>query len=172
MRTGFSEHLLAGVAVFVILLFLLGIPPGIELPLAGTFFILGAVMPDLDSPVSKPRKFMRKVVFFLALVFLLLFYPQLSAVCDRAAGESFCVYFPILSIFVVFAAVYLLDSIIPKHRGFLHSFSAALLYGTVACLLMLSAGRGMSSFRIGAWGFGGYLSHLVVDAVGDAIPFK
>ncbi len=171
MRTGFGEHLAAGVAIFLILLFLLGIPAAAELLLGGTFFILGALMPDVDSPLSKPRKFMRKVVFTLAIFFLLLFYPQLSAACGRFAGESLCVYFPLISILLVFAIVYLLDFFIPRHRGFFHSFSAAVLYSTAVCLLMLSLGAG-GSFRIGAWAFGGYVSHLAVDFIGDAIPFK
>ncbi|NYZ76243.1 metal-dependent hydrolase [Candidatus Micrarchaeota archaeon] len=172
MRTDFGEHLFTGVVIFFLLIFILGVPPGFELPLCGAFFILGALMPDLDSPSSKPRKFMRKAVFLLALVLLLLFYPQFSAECNRLAGGSTCVYLPVLSILLVFAAVYFLDFIIPRHRGFLHGFSAAFLYGAAVCLLLLYTGAGVSSFIIGAWAFGGYLSHLAVDFVGDAAPFK
>jgi hypothetical protein len=163
--------LFAGVAIFLTLLFLLGVPPGVELPLCGAFFILGTLMPDLDSPASKPRKFMRKAVSFIAPVLLLLIYPQLSAECSSVAGSSACVYLPVLSILLVFAAVYFLDFLIPRHRGFLHSFSAAFLYGAAVCLLSLYAGGGASSLRIGAWAFGGYLSHLAVDFIGDAVPF-
>lgn len=170
MRTGFGEHLLVGAVLFAVLALLL-IPGGMDLLLAGAFFIVGAVMPDLDSPVSKPRKLMRRVVFVSALVLLLSSYPQLSAACGRFSDESSCTYLPVFAILAVFAAVYLLDLVIPKHRGFLHSFSAAVLYGAAVCLLMLYLGVG-SPLRIGAWAFGGYLSHLLVDAVGDAIPFK
>jgi membrane-bound metal-dependent hydrolase YbcI (DUF457 family) len=170
MRTGFGEHLLAAVVIFVILLLLSGISPSIELPLGGTFFILGALMPDLDSPASKPRKFMSKVIFILALAILLLFYPQLSALCGGFA-EPICEYLPLLSILLVFTAVYIANLMIPRHRGFLHSFPAAVLYGVAVCLLMLFLGIG-DPFRIGAWAFGGYLSHLAVDFIGDAIPFK
>jgi inner membrane protein len=172
VRTGFAEHILAGVVIFLVLLFLIGVPPGIEMPLGGVFFILGALMPDLDSPASKSRKFMRKAVFFLALVALLFFYPQLSAECNGLAGGSACLYLPLLSLLLVFAAVYFLDFMIPRHRGFLHSFSAAFLYGAAVCILLLYTGVGVSSFIIGAWAFGGYLSHLAVDFTGDAIPFK
>ena len=170
MRTGFGEHLLVGVILFVILAVLV-IPAGAELLVAGAFFTVGAVMPDLDSPASKPRKFMRRVVFILALIFFLLVYPQLSAICDKFSDKSSCAYLPVFAILVVFAAVYALDLIIPKHRGFLHSFSAAVLYGITVWLLMHYLGA-VSSFRIGAWAFCGYLSHLLVDAVGDAISFK
>lgn len=173
MRTGFGEHLLAAVVIFVILVFLWGASASIELLLGAVFFILGALMPDLDSPVSKPRRFMRKVILILALALLLLSYQQLSSLCNEFAGESICVYLPLLSILLVFIVVYIADLMVPKHRGFLHSLSAALLYGVFAWLLMLFFRVGVdSSLRIGAWAFGGYLSHLLVDAVGDAIPFK
>jgi membrane-bound metal-dependent hydrolase YbcI (DUF457 family) len=170
MRTGFVEHILAGALLFAAILALLPIPVGLELLLAGAFFIAGAVMPDLDSPSSKPRKFARVLALVAVLSALFFAYPLISGACSNIAGSA-CSYLPLaLALFAV-ATVYILDSLVPRHRGILHSFSAAVVYGIGVFLLMLYTGA-VGSFILGAWAFGGYLSHILVDFVGDAIPFK
>lgn len=171
MKTGFNEHMLVGVALFAIILIFVNDPA--EIPLAGIFAMMGAVLPDMDSPSSKPRRAMRWVFLACGFLLVLLFYPQISGLCNDFASKSSCEYLPFLSVGVLFAAIFVLDSVIPRHRGFLHSLSAALLYGFAACLVMLYLGiGGITSLRIGGWAFAGYISHLLVDIVGDAIPFK
>lgn len=165
MRTGFREHLIAST---IILLFFV-LHSGAEF-LAVMFFLIGAVAPDIDSPVSKPRKFARKLVLVLALFLILLLYPQLSAVCESFMDKYSCVYLPLLGVLLAFAAVCLLDLIIPKHRGFLHTLSAAVLYGLVVGVVVHQLGA-PDSFRAGVFAFLGYVSHLLVDFVGDAVPF-
>jgi len=172
MRTGFGEHLFAGVILFVVVLAIVGIPSGTEFVAAGVFFFVGAVLPDLDSPVSKPRRIFRWVALIAGFAVVLFLYPQLSSLCEALASRSFCAYFPILSISMVLAAVYLADLVIPIHRGFFHTFRAALLYGVTAGVLALYSGMTGASLRIGAWAAGGYVSHILVDMFGDAIPFK
>lgn len=170
MRTGFREHILAGALLFIVLLAWLPMPMGLELLLAGALFITGGVMPDLDSPSSKPRRFARTLALIVVVALLLSEYPWLSGGCGAVAGSA-CVYMPLaLAVFAV-GAVYLLDSLVPKHRGVMHSFSAALIYGVGVFLLMSYIGA-VSSFILGVWAFEGYLSHILVDFIGDAIPFK
>jgi inner membrane protein len=170
VRTGFREHILAGAFLFIAVLALLPMPVGVELLLAGALFIAGGVMPDLDSSSSKPRRFARFLALVAVISVLFFAYPLLSEGCNAVAGSA-CIYMPLALAFLAVGAVYALDSLVPKHRGVMHCFSAALVYGAGVFLLTLYIGVG-SSFILGAWAFGGYLSHILVDFMGDAIPFK
>jgi membrane-bound metal-dependent hydrolase YbcI (DUF457 family) len=170
VQTGFREHILAGAFIFVVVLLMFPMPVGVGLLLAGAFFIAGSVMPDLDSHSSKPRRFARILALVLVISALFFAYPLLSGGCSAVAGSA-CVYIPVVLAFLAVGVVYVLDLLVPKHRGFMHSFSAALVYGAGVFLLMLYAGVG-GSLILGAWAFCGYVSHILVDFVGDAIPFK
>src|SRR5271157_3186925 len=145
-------------------------PAGIGLLLAGALFLVGSVMPDLDSKSSKPRRFARILALVLVISALFFAYPLLSWDCSAVAG-SVCFYMPLVLAFLAVGAVYAIDLLVPKHRGFMHSFSAAMVYGAGVFLLVLYTGIG-SSLILGAWAFGGYVSHILVDFVGDALPFK
>jgi len=150
------------------MLLLLGVPK--EVYISAVWFVVGAVLPDLDSPVSKPRRFMRLILLFVFLLVLLLLYPSILAVCVEVVGG--CNQLPLIMVLLVFVAVGFVDMLIPGHRGFLHSLPAAALYGAGVCFLMWCFGMGVDSFWVGMWGLCGYASHLLVDFVGDAIPFK
>jgi inner membrane protein len=170
VQTGFREHILAGAFILVVVLVRFPMPMGVGLLLAGALFIAGSVMPDLDSRSSKPRKFARVLALVLVIAALFFAYPLISGGCSAVAGNA-CIYMPLALAFLAVGAVYVLDLLVPKHRGFMHSFTAALVYGAGVFLLMLYTGMG-GGLIMAIWAFGGYLSHILVDFIGDAIPFK
>ncbi|MEM3555264.1 MAG: metal-dependent hydrolase [Candidatus Micrarchaeia archaeon] len=168
MKTGFTVHLLSGFLLFLLFTILFGAPGW----MAGVAFIIGAVLPDLDSPVSKPRRAARWILLLVFLSLLLLFYPSLAEVCAELKF-GWCGYLPFLLILFVFLAVEVVDALIPGHRGFLHTLPAAALYGCIVSFAVFYFGVNLAgSIRAGGWAFLGYASHIAVDLIGDAIPFK
>ncbi len=143
-----GRHATIGSVSFFVLLGLLLIG-GIELSevqvLASLVWsVLGSVFPDLDSKSSSVRKTARKAVLLVGLSVAVVNYWDLRIFLVSTAATA-----------VVFAAMG-----IPKHRGFLHSLPAALLFSLFASAVS-SALTGTSI--PGLFAFLGYFSHLAAD---------
>jgi len=153
METGFKEHftwgLLLGIA-FAYLLYSYFSYPIQSIFAPSLLFLISSLLPDIDSPSSKPRRYFRLFVFASFVAIALLYYSTLA---------SIHFIFPFVFPFIGFAAV---EFSIPGHRGFLHSPAAAILWGLFIFLFLRSPLAGIAAAF-------GYSTHLLVDYAGDRI---
>ncbi len=133
------------------------------LPLSmGTLALLaGSVLPDLDGR-GRVRWFVGPLAGLMALVPPLAgrtFGGNVSGGLDFLSG-------PGARLFLFSCAAGYMLLLVPfKHRGFLHTHRAALIFGTVwgSYLLFLSLSDPVGPFFAGAMGYLGYSWHLALD---------
>ncbi len=138
---------IGSVSFFALLGFLLlgGIELGeIQVLASLVWSVLGSVFPDLDSKSSSVRKTARRAVLLTGLSVAAVNYGDPPALLISAGATA-----------VIFAAMG-----IPRHRGFLHSLPAALIFSLFASAVS-SALIGTSI--PGLFAFLGYFSHLAAD---------
>lgn len=179
MKTGFWFHLAAGLVAALLLTVVLAAATkysAFVLGVAAAVFVLGSVIPDLDAPVSVVRKAFDAVLFVVllaALVLLLYAYqPKVMKWCEpKLGGSANCLLVQgLLAIALPTFTVRFVDMLIPGHRGFLHSFSASVLYGIVVAYvvpLAMKAG-GSEIIFIGIAAGAGYVLHILLDVFGSA----
>lgn len=138
---------------------------------SSAFFILGSVMPDIDSRKSIPHRHFKRVYYVLSLVFCF------------ALGYFLLSYFDVMSeiymwLIMILGAVIMSYAIVElsvrklKHRGFLHSPLMALIYGTVIFLVIYVLNFGIViSFVIGFFAMYGWYFHRIVDKTGDSLKW-
>jgi hypothetical protein len=171
MKTGFGEHILAGLVSLVILILLgFGKLSMNVLIIASFVFIIGSVLPDLDSPFSKPRRIFRKVILAIMILLIFVFYDGIVSICNSTI-KSYCAYSPLFAALTPLLVLVILDALIPRHRGFLHSFSAAVVYGVFVLLILINKPSLSDSLIISLFGAIGYTVHILVDFFGDRLPF-
>lgn len=153
MKTGFTEHLLTGFAAAaassLALERALGMGLSELLPIAAVI-IAGALLPDIDSGSSKPRKYFRILLFAALAAASFALYGELSAI------------HPLAPVIVPFAGFALAELLMPGHRGFLHSPPAAAAFAGIAFLATGSFGTAGAVLI-------GYSTHLATDFIGDRI---
>jgi len=159
METGFREHLLGGILGAIFIAAYVSEMQGFSLPTTAALsaiFLFSSLLPDIDSKKSKPRRVLRLAVFLFGALIAVLFYSSFTAIS------------PLLALFVPFLLIAAAELTIPPHRGFLHSWSAAFLWGILAfaffVILNISIG---DSLLAGAFAAFGYLLHLLIDFFGD-----
>ncbi|MFH1285159.1 MAG: metal-dependent hydrolase [Candidatus Micrarchaeota archaeon] len=175
MKTGFSEHLTLGfvVCLALVLISVVYSPQPIHiLAAACALFILGSVLPDIDSPVSVVRKFAKRILFIVLVILCLasafLFQTQLLSVCTNYISANECTFASLLLAFLFpLLAVSILDILIPFHRGPLHSLLAAPIYGLLcyAALNFAALSAGDALF-IALFAGSGYMLHILFDMIG------
>ena len=128
----FAQHLtgsvVAGSACGVGSFYLFNAAPLDSLACA-TLCGLGGLIPDIDSPVSKPAEFVMSLSAALAPVFIL----QMLNLQTLDASHIF-----LIAVGVYLTARFILRQVIKKftfHRGIIHSIPAAIIWG---CLVFLS----------------------------------
>ncbi|MEM3400260.1 MAG: metal-dependent hydrolase [Candidatus Micrarchaeia archaeon] len=160
---GFYQHIAVGLLfVVVVLLFL---RPQLSFFTFATllFFLIGSVAPDVDHPFSKPRKYIKFALtslLFLSSLILLIFHRNSLVVL-------FGVYYPLAATFLLLLPAttgWLLDSIIPPHRGFMHTIAGALLLSLLLLILLSIIGIEQALYLAVAF-FLGYLLHILIDFV-------
>lgn len=153
METGFREHLVGALMGGAIFCYLLYSQMGYSLPSLPAPFILFAVsalLPDIDSPYSKPRKYFRYLLLAGLALIALAYYASLASI-----HFLFPFAFPVLGFIAIEASI-------PGHRGLMHSPSAALAWGAALFLLMRSPIAGLAAAF-------GYATHLLIDHFGDRV---
>lgn len=179
MKTGFWFHLAAGLIAALLLTILVAYGTkysALALGVAAAAFVLGSVLPDLDSPVSKVRSAFDALLFMLVLLALvLLLYAYQPKIAKWCAANSFggmnCILGQaLIALAVPTFTVKFADLIIPGHRGFLHSFSASVLYGVAAAYAVPLAVKlsGSEALFVGIAGALGYVLHVLVDIFGSS----
>jgi len=144
-----SAHLFIGLLAGLVLAFFLHIDVAVFLPL---IFLCGvsALVPDIDHHDSKIRRFTNYIALLVSL------FLALHLRCDLLS----CLFIKWQEIVLYFLAIFSAYSIfmiffMPRHRGFVHSLVAALIYGIALFIL--------SGMPAALFGFVGYLSHLLAD---------
>jgi len=173
MKTGFYAHLIMGLLSLAILI-LAGLSQFLSVDIllfASSAFIIGSVLPDVDSPLSIPRKIVRSIIFITVIALIFIFYNRIVSACQSIIKNAYCSYTPLFAVFAPFLVLTVLDVMFPKHRGFLHSFSAAMLYGIVILFILGNFNFGLvNSLIISLFGGIGYIIHILVDFFGDKLP--
>lgn len=129
--------------------------------------ILGSIIPDIDHKRSKVRNLFR---WLLLITLLFIVYLTLASYFQIGFDLSILFKENILLLFIVFALsifissiiVYIVESLIPKHRGPVHRISASILYALLVYFVANVFGFEQAAV-IAFWGFLGYLSHLFMD---------
>ena len=165
--------------------------PTTTLLLSGFVLILGSVLPDVDHPFSKIRKSFRYVLFifvFLSFIFLLNQGILETKNSNGTNSDSnsinsalFALFRLLISVIGSFIIVFLIDSLIPGHRGIIHGFSFAFIFGILSFSLsifisLVLLGMNIQSIEskistfdhlmVGFCGFCGYISHIISDILG------
>ncbi|MDD5417761.1 MAG: metal-dependent hydrolase [Candidatus Nanoarchaeia archaeon] len=175
MKTGFRFHLFAGIAMIVLfqtvvfftnneLFFNLR-----YLIFSTMFFILGSIMPDIDSKNSIPHRHFKKFYYIFASIFFIF----ISAIVMDYLEVIGVFYYWVIAVFVSLITAYLLVGKTVKklrHRGFFHTLPMALVYGTSASLFVYILGTNrVISLIIGFVSMYGWYFHKIVDYIGDRI---
>ena len=121
-----------------------------SLAIPAALFVLSALLPDIDSPSSKPRRYFRAAEIGALAAVSFFFYANLASIHPLAPFAL-----PLVGFFA-------LERAIPGHRGVLHSPFAATAWGGLAFLASASA-------LLGAAAGAGYFAHLAIDFAGDRI---
>lgn len=142
-------------------------------------FIAGGMMPDFDAPQSLIRRFVKP--FFVAVSATFIY----TKIIRPAVFEELLELLPLpetLIVFSLFCASVLLGMLLStlfnllKHRGFLHNYFAAALFGLIVFFLYFTLTGGsygvsieppefQTALYLGASGTLGYATHLIVDKV-------
>ncbi len=161
METGFREHFIGGILGAVFISAFIAEMHGFPVPtaaVASLVFIISSLLPDIDSRKSKPRRAFRLAVFLLGILIVVLFYSTFSAIS------------PLLALFLPFLLLALAELSIPGHRGVMHSWSAAFLWGILVFAFLLLLNLSVDdSLLVGVFAALGYLLHLLIDFFGDRI---
>lgn len=167
----YDVHVLSGIASYPVIVAAAGLAAAHGAPLALTtialvlgyaFYVLGSDLPDMDHPNALIHRGTKPIVSVVVG----------GAVYVNAAG-SINVGEPWLNMAVewgiaVLAAViawFAFTWMMPKHRGIVHSFLFAAVYGGLAFVLVeyglnMTTGEGL---YVGFAAFSGYVLHLLLD---------
>jgi len=143
------EHFFIGAAVGGILAFLLNL--NIFTALAPILMCaFSALVPDIDHQDSKIRQFGNYSVLAAAVLFSILLTCD-NALCIVGSWHNIIV----LSLAIFGGYNFFMIFLMPHHRGFVHSLTAATLYATILFFI--------TNAHLASFGFAGYLSHLLAD---------
>lgn len=149
----FESHLIVGFLIVVLfLVFLDGKYGNYKRIFAASVILIGSVLPDIDLPISKVRKSFRLLTFLAGFFVFLLFFSSFLANIVLVV---------LLSVAMSFVILFVLDSLIPYHRGPLHGISTSIFYGIFCGYLSGILGFGI----IGIFGSLGYFSHIFLDII-------
>lgn len=169
MKTNFIHHFSLGLLLALLLAYssyAYNFPNPLILPACTLALLFGSIAPDIDHPLSRPRRFLR-FFFLLPLLALcsLFFISSFSRFCSsfNFSCQLALVFFSLGP----FAALFFLELFIPPHRGFLHSKKAVFLYALLCLAFSLFFARPADALLVSACGALGYFSHILLDAFGS-----
>lgn len=156
------SHAIVGLMVAILFMLLTLDAPQTTMVGSILALLIGSILPDIDHPSGKLRGMLRYLIFgfvMLMLYFLLTNWGYIRAFTPGTMNSM-------VSLGVVLFFSYVItvgfEKLIPKHRGPIHRFTAALIY-------MLFCGVASHSFGIASpetvalAGGLGYLTHLISD---------
>lgn len=129
--------------------------------LAGWLAALGGMLPDLDSPTSRP---VRELFGLVAAIGPLLLAGRVLQVLDLPHGpESIMLTIVVMYIAIKYGGSELVSKF-AKHRGMFHSLPALIISAEIVYLVYPSEAETTKLLMAGAVGTG-FLSHLLLDEV-------
>ena len=168
----YEEHVLAGITTYPLLILIasvlktyLNIPFQLSfmaMALGYAFYVLGSDLPDMDHPDALIHRGTKPIVAVAigASAFLKLRNITLTDLDWVNLTVSW-----IIAALIAFASWHVFSTVMPKHRGVVHSVGFGIIYGILSFLVVvyglgLNIGEGMF---IGFAAVGGYLLHLILD---------
>jgi len=152
------------VGLIVAILFILLTPDAPQMTMVGSVLalLIGSILPDIDHPSGKLRGMLRYLIFgfvMLMLYFLLTDWGYITAFTPGTMTSMIS-----LGVVLFFSYVITIgfEKIIPKHRGPIHRFTAALIY-TLFCGIASHSFGVVSPETVALAGGLGYLTHLISD---------
>lgn len=155
----FAQHLtgsvIAGAACGVGASYLFHASP-VDSAACAALCAVGGIMPDIDSPVSKPADFVVSISSAVAPVFIL----QMLKMHTLEASQIF-----LIALGVFLGARVILRQVIKRftvHRGIIHSIPAAIIWG---CLVFLAFRHSPPLIQnlAAASAVIGFITHLLID---------
>ena len=129
--------------------------------LAGWLAAIGGMLPDLDSPTSRPVK---ELFGLVAAIGPLILAGRVLVWLDLPAGpESIMLTIVVLYLAIRYGGVELVSRF-AKHRGMFHSIPAMIISGEIVYLAYPSEAEFTKLLMAGAVATG-FLSHLLLDEV-------
>lgn len=177
MKTGFRKHLSSGILMLAVVQFFVFVMYKelfmnlYYLIFSSIFFILGAVLPDIDSKSSIPHRHFKRIYYALSAVMCFsLGYFILSYL-----GYQSDFYLIITNLFASLAISYIAVAVSVRklrHRGFLHSVGMAVFYGTAVFLIFYFLQfEIIIAFATGFLAMYGWYFHKVIDKMGDKLKW-
>lgn len=163
----FKNHLLTGLVLLgatQILLYLVLKEVNITyFILSSVFFILGTVLPDIDLQNSKVHKAFRFVLYPFSFVLGFYFvYPLINSL-NSQISVFLAITFPAV---IILSYEFVISKKGFKHRGFLHSLPAAVLYGFLVFLISMKFNLSLVYlFSLCFLGFFGWYVHEMTDKI-------
>ena len=124
--------------------------------------LIGSILPDLDHPSGKLRGMLRYLVFGSLVLILYFLLTEWGYVAAFTPGTMISIISLSIILFFSYVITIGLERFIPKHRGPIHRFTAAMIY-------MLFCGAAPYTFKIispeivAIAGGLGYITHLISD---------
>ncbi len=145
-------HVLGSIGMFFLLMLLLRLAQ-VELPFPLAVFsffmcVFAAMMPDIDSKSSKIFRIFTDAI--VVLVAGMIIYINFS--------DWFTMLWLLLFWFLLSGPILLALPV--KHRGFIHTFWTAAIFGAAIAFIGFAI---LQSYLPGLFAFSGYLSHLLMD---------
>jgi hypothetical protein len=143
-----------------------GLVEWLLLPVAVLIYMGGAMLPDIDSPQSKPNQLARQVLGTIVIgscVTATIFIWPNPALILSAAVVGIAFNWIVTSWFLKHL----------HHRGAWHSLTAATIYAvSIAAVYAVSGVSWIGIVTVGILAWLGYTNHLVCDEIFSAYPEK
>jgi membrane-bound metal-dependent hydrolase YbcI (DUF457 family) len=124
--------------------------------------LIGSILPDLDHPSGKLRGMLRYLIFGFLVLMLYFLLTQWGYVSAFVPGSTMSIVSLSIILFLGYVITIGLEKFIPKHRGPIHRFTAALVY-TFFCGVACYTFNILSPEVAALAGGLGYLTHLISD---------
>ena len=124
--------------------------------------LIGSILPDLDHPSGKLRGMLRYLIFGFLVLMLYFLLAQWGYTSAFAPGTMISIISLSIILFLGYVITIGLERFIPKHRGPIHRFTAAMIYAFF-CGAACYTFNIISPEVVALAGGLGYLTHLISD---------
>ncbi len=168
----YDEHVLGGIITYPLTILTasllrayLDVPFQLSfmaMALGYAFYVLGSDLPDMDHPDALIHRGTKPIVAVAIGISAFLKFSEISI--TKYEWANLTIAWGIAVLFA-FASWYIFSTIMPKHRGIVHSVGFACVYGLLGFALPVY-GLGLhwkEGLFVGFAAFMGYLLHLILD---------
>ncbi len=137
-------------------------------------WIGGSMLPDVDSPQSKPNQLAMQVLAVVTISVSMSVYYLLCAFAVSCSSREtvlfiFCTI--VIGLWFNWFVIHRWVQNHTHHRGRWHSIGAALIYGILVFGVLFAGGTALNiAITLGLMGSIGYVNHLVCDEIFSAEP--